>query len=88
MEHTQSEVDQRNVSIVVQNIRGFDIARLILLFQQKIQMHVALMVNERECFVEMIHDIFNFSLYLWMNATRLNIQKKMNIIHLRGQYRG
>lgn len=87
MEHTQSEVDQRNVSIVVQNIRGFDIARLILLFQQKIQMHVALMVNERECFVEMIHDIFNFSLYLWMNATRLNIQKKMNIIHLRGQYK-
>lgn len=88
MEHTQSEVDQRNVSIVVQNIRGFDIARLILLFQQKIQMHVALMVNERECFVEMIHDIFNFSLYLWMNATRLNIQKKMNIIHSREQYRG
>ena len=88
MEHTQSEVDQRNVSIVVQNIRGFDIARLIVLFQQKIQMHVALMVNERECFVEMIHDIFDFSLYLWMNATRLNIQKKMNIIHLREQYRG
>lgn len=87
MEHTQSEVDQRNVSIVVQNIRGFDIARLILLFQQKIQMHVALMVNERECFVEMIHDIFNFSLYLWMNATRLNIQKKMNIIHSREQYK-